>query len=161
MQIFNERHIGIPIASQQRILSAGVDASGGYTVDDELLADSFIDILLEFTAATRLVTRLDDLQGNLSFPKQASRATAQFTGEIEAADEQDPTFELVQMSPKHVRSWVRTSATVLHQSSISVEQFLRRDLARAIAKKIDYSILTGTGLNNQPMGIEGLGSDRL
>ena len=159
-QIFDERSLGIPIASH-RILTAGSDPAGGHTIDDELLADSFIDILLEYTAATQRVTRLDDLQGNLIFPRQASRAEAQFVGEIEAADEQDPTFDIVFMSPKHVRAWTRTSATVLHQSSLSVEQFLRRDLARAIAKKMDSVILTGTGQNNQPVGIEGLGSNRL
>ena len=159
-QIFDERSLGFPIASH-RILTAGSDPAGGHTIDDELLADSFIDILLEYTAATQRVTRLDDLQGNLIFPRQASRAEAQFVGETEAADEQDPTFDIVFMSPKHVRAWTRTSATVLHQSSISVEQFLRRDLARAIAKKMDSVILTGTGQNNQPVGIEGLGAKRL
>lgn len=158
-QIFDERSLGIPVAS--RILTAGSDPSGGHTVDDELLADSFIDILLEFTAATRLVTRLDDLQGNIIFPRQASRAVATFVGEIEAADEQDPTFEIVEMSPKHLRAWTRTSSTLLHQSSIAVEQFLRRDLGRALGKKMDSSILVGTGTGNEPKGIEGLGADRL
>ena len=159
-QIFDERSLGIPIASH-RILTAGSDPSGGHTIEDELLADSFIDILLEYTAATKLVTRLDDLQGNITFPRQASRAEASFVGEIEASDEQDPTFDIVQMSPKHIRAWTRSSTTLLHQSSLGVEQFVRRDLARAVGKKMDSVILVGTGTNNEPTGIEGLGSDRL
>ena len=65
--IFDERQIGT------RALSAGTNTAGGYTIDDELLSDSFIDLLLEYTAATTLVTRLDDLMGNLTFP--ASRCT--------------------------------------------------------------------------------------
>ena len=159
-QIFDERSLGIPLGGR-RVLTAGVDSAGGHTVDDELLADSFIDILLEYTAATHLVTKLDDLQGNITFPRQASRAEAEFVGETTAATEQDTTFDIVQMSPKHLRAWTRASTTLLHQSSISVEQLLRKDLARAVAKKMDYAILSGTGKNNQPKGIEGLGSDRL
>ena len=158
-QIFNHREIGLPPVSQ-RVLSAGADPAGGHTIDDELMADSFIDILLEFTAATRLVTRLDDLQGNITFPRQASRAVATFVGETDAAGEQDPTFDIVQMSPKHLRAWTRTTTQLLHQSSISVEQFLRRDLARALAKRMDYAILTGDGSSNTPVGIEGLSNKR-
>jgi len=159
-QIFDQRSVGLTDQAY-RLLTAGTDTAGGHTVDDELLADSFIDILLEFTAATRLVTRLDDLQGNLIFPRQDSRAVAQFVGETAAATEQDPTFDTVTMSPKHVRAWTRASTTLIHQSSISIEQFLRKDLGRAAAKVIDKAILTGTGSGNQPKGIEGLGSDRL
>ncbi|MYF97788.1 phage major capsid protein [Candidatus Poribacteria bacterium] len=141
-----------------RILEAGTDTKGGHTIDDELLADSFIDILLEYTVATQLVTRMDDLQGNITFPRQDARAVAQFVGEVQAATEQNPTFEIVTMSPKHLRAWTEVSTTLLHQSSISVENFIRRDLARAIAKAMDQAILTGTGTNNQPTGIESLGS---
>ena len=153
--IFDERQIGT------RALSAGTNTAGGYTIDDELLSDSFIDLLLEYTAATTLVTRLDDLMGNLTFPRQDARATAQWVGETTAATEQNPTFDVVQMSPKHLRSWTRASVQLLRQSSISIEQFLRRDLARAIAKAMDAAILTGTGSGNQPGGIASLGANRL
>ena len=153
--IFDERQIGT------RALSAGTNTAGGYTIDDELLSDSFIDLLLEYTAATTLVTRLDDLMGNLTFPRQDARATAQWVGETTAATEQNPTFDVVQMSPKHLRAWTRASVQLLRQSSISIEQFLRRDLARAIAKAMDSAILVGTGSSNQPAGIAALGSNRL
>ena len=155
--IFDERQIGAAV----RALNVGTNTAGGYTVDDELLTDSFIDLLMEYTAATGLVTRLDDLMGNLTFPRQDARATAQWVGETTAAAEQNPTFDVVQMSPKHLRAWTRVSTQLLRQSSISVEQFLRRDLARAVAKAMDSAILTGTGSSNQPKGIAALGSDRL
>ena len=131
--IFDERQIGAAI----RALNVGTNTAGGYTVDDELLTDSFIDLLMEYTAATGLVTRLDDLMGNLTFPRQDARSTAQWVGETTAAAEQNPTFDVVQMSPKHLRAWTRVSTQLLRQSSISVEQFLRRDLARAVAKAMD------------------------
>ena len=155
--IFDERQIGAAI----RALNVGTNTAGGYIVDDELLAGSFIDLLLEYTAATHLVTRLDDLMGNLTFPRQDARSTAQWVGETAAAAEQNPTFDIVQMTPKHLRAWTRASTQLLRQSSISIEQFLRRDLARAIAKAMDAAILTGTGASNQPTGIAALGSDRL
>ena len=140
----------------KRVLSAGVNASGGYTVDDELLAGSFIDILLEYTAATRLVTHLRDLEGDLTFPRQNGRAVASWTGEIEAAPEQTQTFDTVTMTPKNLRAFTVVSNQLLHQSSIDIEMFIRRDLARAVAKECDQSILNGSGTGNEPEGIDSI-----
>ena len=141
-------------AAHQRALSAGVAASGGNVVDDELLAGSFIDILLENTVCTRLCTHLHDLEGDLIFPRQATRSQATWTGEIEAATEQDPTFDTVTMTPHHLRAYIVTSRQLIHQSSISIEQFIRRDLARAVAKAMDLAIMRGSGSGDEPEGID-------
>ena len=142
-----------------RILNASTDTAGKHTIDDELLADSFIDILLEHTVATQLVTRMDDLMGNITFPRQDARAVAAWTGETTASTEQNPTFDVITLTPKHLRAWTEVSTTLLHQSSIGVENFVRRDLARAVAKAMDTAIMVGTGSSNQPTGIKSLGTD--
>ena len=141
---------------EERILTAGVSAAGGHTIDDELLADGFIDILLEFHAALQMVTMLPDLMGNITFPRLNSRSVAYWTGETQAATETTAGFDTVTLTPKHLRAWSEISTTLLHQSSLPIEQFVRRDLARALAKEWDRAILFGTGASNQISGINAI-----
>lgn len=162
-QIFSDRSLyrnntGLFLA--HRLLSAAQDsgASGGHTIDDELLADGFIDILLEFHAAIQLVTMLPDLMGNITFPRLSSRSEAYWTGEVEAATETTAQFDTVTLEPHHLRAWSEISTTLLHQSSLPIEQLVRRDLARALAKEWDKAILLGSGASNQISGINSIAS---
>lgn len=130
-------------AINQRLLTAGSDPGGGHTVDDEL--QSIIDIFLENNFAADNVTVLSGLKGNVFIPGQDARIEAQFVGETEAATEDEPSFREISLSPRHCKTWLRVSKQLLVQSHESVEMFLRRDLSRAIAKKVDKSILYGVG----------------
>ena len=80
-----------------------------------------------------------------------------WTGEITAAREDEMSFRQVQFTPRHVRAWSRISKQLLVQSHGNIEMLLRKDLARAISKAVDRALLygTGTGNNNQPVGISG------
>ena len=127
----------------ERILTAGVDSAGGHTVDDEL--QSMIDIFLENNFAADNVSVMSGLKGNVFIPGQDERIEAQFTGETEAATEDEPSFREISLTPRHCRTWLRVTKQLLVQSHESVEMFLRRDLSRAISKKVDSSILYGVG----------------
>ena len=158
-QIFSDRSLyrhNTGLFLENRTLSAGSGPDGGHTIDDELLADGFIDILMEFHAAIKLVTMLPDLMGNLIFPRLSSRSVAYWTGETKAATETTAQFDTVHMDPKHLRAWSEISTRLLHQSSLSIENLVRRDLARALAKEWDRAILLGTGGNNQISGINSI-----
>ena len=160
-QIFSDRSLyrnNTGLFLEHRLLSATQDtgASGGHTIDDELLADGFIDILLEFHAAIQLVTKLPDLMGNITFPRLSSRSVAYWTGEVEAATETTAQFDTVTLEPHHLRAWSEISTTLLHQSSLPIEQLVRRDLARALAKEWDKAILLGSGATNQISGINSI-----
>ena len=158
-QIFSDRSLyrnNTGLFLEHRLLQAGTDAAGGHTIDDELLADGFIDILLEFHAAIQLVTKLPDLMGNIIFPRLSSRSVAYWTGEVEAATETTAQFDTVTLEPHHLRAWSEISTTLLHQSSLPIEQLVRRDLARALAKEWDKAILLGSGASNQISGINSI-----
>ena len=135
----------------ERGLLAGTDASGGYTVDDEL--QSLIDIFVENNWASQNVTVLSGLTGNVTIPGQDNRATAGWTGEITAAQETQGSFREVAFKPKHARSWTRVSRQLVIQSSFDVEMFIRRDLGRAIAKLVDTALMYGAGSTTEPLGI--------
>jgi len=127
----------------RRMLTAGSNTGGGYTVDDEL--QSIIDIFLENNFAADNATVMSGLQGNVDIPGQDDRIVAQFVGETEAATEDEPTFRQISLTPRHCKTYLRVSKQLLVQSHESIEMFLRRDLSRAIAKKVDKSILYGVG----------------
>lgn len=106
-------------------------------------------------------TFLENLQGNLDVPKQASKSAATWKGETAAADESSPTFGQVSMDPNRVATFVEYSRQLLVQSSVGVEQFIRNDLTRAIETAIDAAAINGSGSGNEPRGIlntSGIGS---
>lgn len=147
-------HSLLGVTSGQRDLTAGVNTAGGYTVDDDLMASMFVEYLLENTAASRLCTKLTDLTSDITIPRHTTRGTAQWTAETTAPTETNQVFDVIQMSPKHVRAFTSVSTTLLRQSSIDIERFVRMDLANAIATSMDNAVIAGTGSSNQPTGIK-------
>ena len=145
---------GLLNISGARDLTVGTDSAGGYTVDDELLSTMFIDHLLENTAATKRCTKLTGLVSDITIPRHKTRGTAEFTGETVAPTETNQAFDVVRMAPKHVRAYTIVSTTLLKQSSIDIEQFIRMDLSNALGTAMDVAILSGTGSNDQPTGIK-------
>ena len=138
----------------QRALTAvtSPNASGGHTIDDEL--QSIIDIFLENNFAADNVSVMSGLQGNVTIPGQDERIEAQFTSEMGEATEDEPSFRSITLTPRHCRTWLRVTKQLLAQSHESVEMLLRRDLSRAIAKKVDSSILYGVGISAYEFDVE-------
>jgi HK97 family phage major capsid protein len=70
----------------------------------------------------------------------------------------------VNMTPKTVGAYVDYSRRLLLQSTISVEQMVRNDLAKVIAQELDRAAIYGTGSSNQPLGltnVTGIGAETL
>lgn len=137
-----------------RDMTVGTGADGGFTVNTKVDAASFIEMLenaiVMRAAGARLLTGLKD---NILIPRQIGGAVAYWVPESGAPTESAPTFDQVPMSPKTVAAFTDISRKLLIQSSLSVEQFVRMDLALRIALAIDYAAFAGTGASNQPRGI--------
>lgn len=58
------------------------------------------------------------------------------------------------MTPKTVGAFTDFSRRLILQSSLDVENMVRRDLAQVIALAIDTAAFYGTGINNQPTGLK-------
>ena len=138
---------------QQRAVIAGTDASGGYLVDSELRPENFIDVLYGEFAVSRAATMLMDVKGDISIPKQDGRVTATWKGEIAAADESNPTFENITLSPKELRVMSRFSRTFAIQSSLDAENLARRNIMRGLGEVLDSNLIYGTGLSNAIGGV--------
>lgn len=151
------RGIFVPseILRAKRDLNVGTATAGGNTVATELMAASFIDLLRNRAVVMRAgATMMNGLQGNVAIPKQTGAATAYWVAESGAPTESQQTIGQVTMTPKTVGAFTDFSRRLILQSSIDVENMVRRDLAAVIALAIDAAALYGTGASNQPTGLK-------
>lgn len=142
-----------------RDLTVGTGTAGGDTVATDLLASSFIELLRNRLVLTQAGVRmLDGLDGFVNIPRQTGGATAYWVGEGGSPTESQQSVDQVALTPHTVGAFTDFSRRLIIQSSISVEQFVRDDLARVLALAIDYAGLHGnSGADaNQPDGLEQL-----
>jgi HK97 family phage major capsid protein len=147
------RAFHVPLqALETRALSAGAADNGAKTVFTE--EGGFIEILRNRLVTAQLGAEVfTNLRGDISFPKQTAKATAAWKTETGALDEQDQDIGQVLLAPNKVGAFTEYSTQLMHQSSIQVEQFVRRDLSRAIAESIDAAAINGSGSGSEPTGI--------
>lgn len=143
------------IVKAKRDLTVGTNSAGGFTVATDLMAASFIEMLRNRSVVQRAgATVMNGLTGNVAIPKQSGAATAYWVAESGAPTESQQTLAQVTMSPKTVGAYTDFSRKLMIQSSLDIENMVRRDLANVIALAIDAAALYGTGSNNQPTGIK-------
>lgn len=151
------RGIFVPneILRAKRDLNVGTATAGGNVVATDLMASSFIELLRNRAVVMRAgATMMSGLQGNVAIPKQTGAATAYWVAESGAPDESQQTIGQVTMTPKTVGAYTDFSRRLILQSSIDVENMVRRDLAAVIALAIDTAALYGTAASNQPRGLK-------
>lgn len=146
----------------QRDLVVGTPTAGGNLVATELLASSFIDLLVNALSVMQMgATMLSGLQGNIAIPRATGGSTGYWVAENGAPTESQQAFDQVALTPKTCGAYVDYGRRLLLQSSIAVEAFVRMDIVRTMALLIDMAGLAGTGASNQPRGVlntSGIGS---
>jgi HK97 family phage major capsid protein len=138
--------------------TAGTVGDGGYTVQTTVMP------LIEMLRAKLMIKALgaqvlDGLTGDLSFPRQEKSASLNWVGEAPGADVADTDatgmFGQVKLAPKNAIATVPYSKQLLAQSSLSIEQFLRADLAAVNAAGVDLAAISGAAGGDNPVGILG------
>lgn len=146
-------------------LTAGVFASGGALVATELLAGSIIDLLRNAALIGQGplgITELGGLVGNIAIPKHTGAGTVYWMAEGAAVTESEVTFGQLVLSPKRMGADTAYTKQLLAQASLSVEAFVREDIAIIMAIEEDRVILFGAGVGGEPLGIAnttGVGAD--
>lgn len=131
-----------------------VAGTGSNVVATNLLGGSFIDLLLNRMALTALgVDTMTGLVGDIAVPKATSGATMYWLSESEEVTESTPVLGQITATPKTGGATVDLSRKLLQQSSISVEAWVRNEIARRIAIGLDSAGINGTGANGQPSGL--------
>ena len=101
------------------------------------------------------------LVGDCSIP-QYGGSNVTWKGETETADNGRGTFTEVNLSPKRLTATLDVSKQFLAQNSADVEAILIRDLAAAVAEKLDKTIFGAEGGDtNRPAGLfEGVNPEK-
>jgi HK97 family phage major capsid protein/HK97 family phage prohead protease len=134
--------------------ASGYSGTGGNTVQTQLLASSFIDLLRNRAVVMGLGTELSGLLGNIDIPRQTSGSSASWIGEDVDSTKEDIDFDLVSLRPKTVTNYMEVTRKMLMQSSLGVEAIIRGDMARGLALQMDLKAFYGTGLSDTPTGIK-------
>ena len=135
---------------------AAAGDTGGYAIANDLLSQSFIDMLRARSVLLSMATPMGGLVGDITIPAQASGAQGYWLGEDEDATEDTLSLRQIGMTPKTCGVFSEITRKMLQQSSLDAEGLVRQDLARALALTMDKAGFYGTGSANQPLGIKNL-----
>jgi HK97 family phage major capsid protein len=137
---------------ERRVLSEGVDASGGYTVP-EVLAVTFIDrvrnAMVTAQAGAQTVPMTSDV---VHLARLDSASAPTWKAENDAIPETSLTFGRVSLTARTLPALVKLSVE-LSEDSANVDAIIERELSEALARELDRAALLGTGTGAEPRGI--------
>ena len=138
-----------------RSLTAGQASAAGDLIFTDARPGSFIELLRKRNFLTGLgVTILAGLTGPVGIPKQTGASQVYWKGEGVAAAESEPSVGQATMTLKEMSAWTRFSRSLMLQSSIDVETFVRNDLVTVMALEQARVALYGLGSSSQPDGLK-------
>lgn len=138
--------------AEERALSEGVDAQGGYTVPEVIGARFFDDVRAKshvFKAGAQTVM-LDS--NNHAFAKITGDATASWIAEGGAISASDITIGTIPFVAKSLKAKVIASGELL-QDSINIGQVINASMVGAFSNELDLVALEGSGTGEEPLGI--------
>jgi HK97 family phage major capsid protein len=151
----NPKGMLIPNDVLSRALTAGSAATAGDLIFTDARPGSFIELLRKRNFLSGLgVTILAGLTGPVGIPKQTGASQVYWKGEGVAATESEPSVGQVTMTLKEMSAWTRFSRSLMLQSSIDVESFVRNDIVTVMALEQARVALYGLGSQSQPLGIK-------
>ena len=137
----------------RRDLTVGSASGGGDLVATDLMSDSFIDLLRKaLVLQSAGATVMTGLQGMVALPRQSGGATVYHVAESGSITESQLTVDQVTMQPRTIGALTDYSRRLLLQSSIDIENLVRRDLAQQIAIEVENQAINGTGSASYPLG---------
>ena len=143
--------IVLPVEERASIQATLTNAGEEVVAEDKLNILEPLRANLVLTAAG--ATYMTGLVGDVSIPTY-SGSNVTWKGEIAAADDGAGSFGEVLLQPKRLTAYLDVSKQFLIQDSASAEEMLRNDIVRAIANKLEATILgDAAGSTTQPAGL--------
>ena len=140
--------------SKKRALNQGTDSAGGYLVPTEFMPNLIEKLVAQSTVLKAGATLMDGLSGgSIQIPKELAVASVAAKTETAQLTETDPTFAQLTLAEKHAGAITHVSRTLLRNSSLSVDDFIERQLLGAAQRRIDLKALKGDGTGNDPTGV--------
>ena len=146
----------LPSSVRQKVLSWVDETQGGALVGPPLMGE-LIELLRNNEVFTQCGARMLAMppNGRIFFPRQTGPGTAYWVGQTSTITDSTQTTDDVTLTAKKLGILIKVPNELFRFSSISVEQFLREDIARVMALTLDKALLEGTtsGTSVQPKGL--------
>ena len=133
-------------------IQAGVATAGQENVPEDKKA---LDVAIRNASVLNRLgcTWFGNAVGDISIPKY-SGSNVGWKGEIEQADNGEGAFSEIVLQPKRLTAVLNVSKTFLAQDSNDAEAILIRDLADAVAEKLDQTVFgSQSGTTVRPEGL--------
>lgn len=91
--------------------------------------------------------------GRIVFPRQTGASSAYYIGESIQLTESQPTTGDLILQAKKLSCLVKIPNELFRYASVSVEAFIRNDMAKVLALKMDKELLEGVGSAYSPKGL--------
>ena len=143
------RHLrGKPLV--HNVLSTTPDEDGGYLVPEDFEHDILTE--LEEENVIRSLAKVIRTQHERKIPVATGHSVAQWTAENAAYTESNPTFGQKQIDAFKLTDLCRVSTELLQDAVFNIEEYIRKEFARAFGIAEEEAFCVGTG-TNQPTGI--------
>lgn len=147
----NTGDIVLPTEYRADIL-AGTSTQGQEIVSEDKMA-IMPPLESKLVLAEAGATFLKGLVGNVSVPSYSGTSVA-WKGEVTAAADGAGAFSEVNLSPKRLTAFLDVSKLFLAQDSVGAERMLLDNIASAVARKLEATILgVAAGSATQPQGM--------
>ena len=139
------------VGSEKRAFDTTAGVGGIPTILD---TGRFIDSLKALPVVARMgATFLSDLVGILAVPRMTTNVQTYWVGESVAPTTSQPVLDQMQLTAKTLGAYTLITRRMRHQTSLDVENMIRRNMLWFMALGIDNGALNGTGTSNQPTGL--------
>ncbi|HYE77551.1 MAG TPA: phage major capsid protein [bacterium] len=149
VRALRERHWG-----RQKALSWVDETTGGALVAPPIQGE-LIEVLrnneIFMQAGARTIAMPPN--GRIVWPRQTSAGTAYWVGQSDSITDSTPGTGDVVLSAKKLACLMKIPNELFRFSSVSVEQFVREDMARVMALKMDRTFLDDVGSSTTPKGL--------
>ena len=136
---------------EQRAFDTTAGVGGIPTILD---TGRFIDSLKAVPVVARMgATYLSDLVGALALPRLSTNIQTYMVGESTAPTQSNPVLDQVTLNAKTLGAYTLVTRRMRHQTSLDVENLVRRNMLWFMALGVDNQALNGTGSSNQATGL--------
>lgn len=132
-------------------LSVGQNDDGGYLLPTEL--NNEIVTKLQAENVLRQISKVIETESTHLFPVVAAQPAASWIGEGEEISFSNAKFGQVSLTAHKLGTSIVASNEILQDSYYNLENFLVDEFGRSLARAEEEAFLTGTGEENQPLGL--------
>lgn len=134
--------------------NAGDGNLGGYLIPPDQ-TNEIIELAIANMPIMKMgTTIIRGLVGDLPVPNVLARPTSYWVGETEAPTESSASYGMKYLRPRKLGAFTKQSNRLIYQSRGVSDQIIKQLLSESIALKLEEGLISGTGTDKQPLGLQ-------